>query len=386
MNGRRGRWVAVDVVVLLAALVLALSPLPVVFGGSTALPALGLGLAAGTALGLIAGWQRWPALAVTAVALVLAVLGGGPLIGTSVVPTPGGVRTVVRALVTCWSDVLTLSPPIGRVGDVLLAPFVLALAGSVVAVTVTLRARRATVAALAGVVPVLVLVVSVLLGTAEPPVRPALAGAVLAALLLVWASARSGALAVRRRASASALTVLVLVAGVGLAPEVMGATSRFVLRNEITPPFDPADHSSPLAAFRSFVKADDEVLFTVSGLPSGARVRLATLDRYDGTVWNVAGGQAAEGSGEFRRVGDTIETEVTGSQAHVTFTIEGLDGVWLPTVGQAESFTTDATTAGELRYNDATGAAVLTGGLTAGTTYTVDAVVPPTEVSDAEIG
>ncbi|MCG2801148.1 MAG: transglutaminase-like domain-containing protein [Cellulomonas sp.] len=386
MRARHAGWLVVDVIVLVAALALALSPLPVVFGGSTALPALGLGLAAGTALGLIAGWQRWPALVVTVLTLAIAVLGGGPLIGTSALPTPGGVRTVTRALVGCWSDVLTLSPPIGRVGDVLLAPFVLALVGAVVAVTVTMRARRPAVAASAGAVPVVVLVVSLLLGTAEPPIRPAVAGAVLGVVLLVWACARAGALATRRRASAAALTVLVLVGGVGLAPQAVGGTARFVLRNEITPPFDPADYSSPLAAFRSFVKADDEVLFTVSGLPSGARVRLATLDRYDGTVWNVAGGQAAEGSGEFRRVGDTIATDATGSPARVTFTIEGLHGVWLPTVGQAESFSTDAATSGELRYNDATGAAVLTGGLTTGTTYTVDTVVPPTQVPDAEIG
>ncbi len=59
----------------------------------------------------------------TALTLVLALLGGGPLVGASALPTPGGLRTVARSLVTCWSDVLTLSPPTGRVGDVLLAPY-----------------------------------------------------------------------------------------------------------------------------------------------------------------------------------------------------------------------------------------------------------------------
>ncbi len=161
----------------------------------------------------------------------------------------------------------------------------------------TLRARRPAVGALAALVPVVVLVVSVLLGTAEPPVRPAVAGTAMGVLLLVWAFRPAGTLGVRRRVRRSVVTVLALVAGVALAPAVTAGTGRFVLRNELTPPFDPAEHASPLSAFRSFVKADDEVLFTVTGLPAGARVRLATLDRYDGTVWNVAGGQAAEGSG-----------------------------------------------------------------------------------------
>lgn len=386
MSSRRPRQAAMDVAVLLGALVLGLSPLPVVFGGTVVLPALGLGVLAGTVLGLLAGWRGWTALTVTALTLVLALLGGGPLVGASALPTPGGLRAVARALVTCWSDVLTLSPPTGRVGDVLLAPYLLALVGAVTAVTVTLRARRAAVGALAALVPVGVLVVSVLLGTAEPPVRPAVAGTAMGVVLLVWASARAGTLRVRRYVAGSMVTALALVAGVALAPAVTGGTGRFVLRNELTPPFDPAEHASPLSAFRSFVKADNEVLFTVTGLPAGARVRLATLDRYDGTVWNVAGGQAAEGSGEFRRVGDTIDTSAVGERARMTFTIEGLSGVWLPTVGQAESFRADGSTSEELRYNDATGAAVLTGGVTKGTTYTLDAVVPPTEVADDVVG
>ncbi len=50
MSSRRPRQAALDVAVLSGALVLALSPLPVVFGGTVALPALGLGLLAGTVL------------------------------------------------------------------------------------------------------------------------------------------------------------------------------------------------------------------------------------------------------------------------------------------------------------------------------------------------
>jgi transglutaminase-like putative cysteine protease len=390
LGGRSWARGGLDVLVLTAALALALSPLPVVFGGTTALPALALGLGAGVVLSVLAGWRGWSALTVTAVVVVLVVLLGGPLIGTptlaGLVPTPAGVRQVVVGAVATWTDVLTLTPPIGVAGDVLLAPFILALAGATTALTIALRSSRGTVAAVAAVVPVLVLSVSILLGTAEPPVTPAWAGTAMAVVLLWWAGDRAGILARRRLASAATLTVLALLGGYALVPVVVGGTPRLVLRNEVTPPFDPADQSSPLAAFRSFVKSGDEVLFTVNGLPAGARVRLATLDRYDGTVWNVAGGQAAEGSGEFRRVGGQIPTDVAGEQATVTVTIKGLTGVWLPTVGAARSFATSSATAAELRYNDATGAAVLTGGVQPGTTYSEQTVVPASEVSDASIG
>ena len=171
------------------------------------------------------------------------------------------------------------------------------------------------------------------------------------------------------------------------APLVAGGTERLVVRDELVPPFDPRDYPSPLSAFREFVKEDaDAVLFTVTGLPESARVRLATMDRYDGVVWNVAGDGSAQASGEFRRVGAEIETNVRGDRAHVDIAIGALGGVWLPTVGQATSIDlADPDDAGALRYNDATGAAVLTGGLREGLEYGVDVVVPR-EPDDTEVG
>ena len=59
------------------------------------------------------------------------------------------------------------------------------------------------------------------------------------------------------------------VAGFAAAPP---NDSRFVLREEIQPPFDPLDYPSPLAGFRHYTKqVTDDVLFTVDGPGVGRR-------------------------------------------------------------------------------------------------------------------
>lgn len=405
------RRALVDVAVLVALLGLAVTALLPVYGGSAAVPALAVGLVAGTALAVVGAWGRWAAWLVTVVAVLLVVVLGAPLTGAptlaGLVPTPRGAGQVLTASFTTWKDALTLDPPLGGTGDVLLAPFLLAFLGALIALTLALRTRP-TVGASAGVVVLVVVVVSALLGTATQPVPPLVTGTVLVAVLLVWATLRTGPGVIRdvrhrsdgsgragsfpprsgvrrRPASAGALLGLVVVGSLALAPVTAGEP-RFVLRDHVVPPFDPTAYPSPLAGFRSYVKADDEVLFTVEGLPEGARVRLAVMDRYDGMVWNVAGGGAAQGSGEFRRVGSAVDTDDTGVEAEVTFTIETLSGVWLPTVGSATSFDLTQDVARDLRYNDATGAAVLTSGVSPDFTYTERVVIANLDVRDADIG
>ena len=90
-----------------------------------------------------------------------------------------------------------------------------------------------------------------------------------------------------------------------------------VLRNTIVPPFDPKDYVTPLASFRNFVKdKKDDTLFVVKGLPKDARVRLAALDSFNGTNYNMD----PNGSGSFSKVGDakSINTlaDSTGHCAH----------------------------------------------------------------------
>ncbi|MBO3084012.1 transglutaminase-like domain-containing protein [Cellulomonas fengjieae] len=388
MTARPARRAAVDLVCLVGTLALVLVPLLEVYGGPSALVVLVAGLLLGTATAVVGAVRRWSAITVVATVVVVFVLAGGPLAAPAttvagVVPTPQTVLDLARGTASTWKQVLTLQPPVGADGTLLVAAWFLSLVGSAVAVSVALRARGGAAAA-GALVPVAVAVMVIVLGTRRPTVPPVLTGLVLAVVLLPWAAWRAGLLRARRVVATGVLVAAALAAGLLAAPVVAGA-DRFVVRDELVPPFDPRDYRSPLSAFRQYLK-EDAPLFTVTGLPEGARVRLATMDRYDGVVWNVAGDGSAQASGEFRRVGAQIETSARGERVRVEFTIDELAGVWLPTVGQATAFDVDdADAADGLRFNDATGAAVLTGGVRDGLRYTVEAVVPRVP-EDGEVG
>ncbi len=385
---RAGADIAIPTIAVLAAL----SPLLPVYGGLTVLrPALG-GALVGAALAVAMVRWRWNGLIAAAVTLATAAILGGPLATpdttiAGVVPTPASLAQVVRGAALGWKDMLTLQPPLGDAGWLLVPAFLLALLGALVGVRLALGADRW--APLAAVPAPVVFAVAVLLG-ARDTVQPAVIGALLGLGLLLWASWRAGRFRLRRPAALALLLVVALGAGIGGGAAVQAADDRFVLRERLIPPFDPYDYPSPLSAFRNYVKQDDTLdLFTVTGLPQGGRIRLATFDRYDGVVWNVAGDGSSRSSGQFRRVGAMVDEaagSVTGERATVDFQVDGLTGVWLPTVGAAEAISFDDPTAqSELRYNDATGSAVLTGGLSSGEHYSVDTVIPA-EPEDDQIG
>lgn len=380
-QARRGGWPAFgDVACLTVALALAATPLLPVYGPTAVAPALAGGLVVGAGIAALGARRAWSGLEVVAALVVGYLLIGGPLAAPGstvahVLPGRTTAQALARGAASSWKQVLTLVPPLGATGTVLVAALLLALVGSALAVTIALRARTASLAGLAAVVPVAVAVLAALLGTRTPPVPPGLEGAGLAVLLGGWASWRAGRLRPRRVLASGVIGALAV--GAGLAgPEAAHGAERFVLREHVTPPWDPDGYPSPLAAFRQYVKQDRTVLFTVAGLPDGARIRLATFDRYDGVVWNVAGAGTADASGEFRRVGDQLSAPVAGPASTVRITVAALDGPWLPTVGEATRIALGADQQPGLRFNDATGAAVLVDGVHPGLGYTIDAVVP----------
>ncbi|MDM7831538.1 transglutaminase-like domain-containing protein [Cellulomonas edaphi] len=381
---------AVDAACLLGVLAVVLWPQVEVYGGTAAVPAIVGGLLLGGGVAVLSAARGWSPLAVVAVVVVVYFAAGGPLAAPSttvagVLPTLDTLETLLRGVGSSWQQMLTLQPPVGSSGGLLVAPYLLALVGSVAALGIALRARRGGAAAI--VVPVVVAGVVALLGTRRPSIPPMTTGVVLLLVLLPWAAWRAGTLRLRRVLSLTVLTAVGLGGSLLGAPAVVGETPRLVVRDEIVPPFDPRAYPSPLAAFRDYVKREkDTKLFTVTGLPAGATIRLATMDRYDGVVWNVAGNGTAESSGEFRRVGETIPSNARGSAAHVEMTIDKLSGVWLPTVGEATSIDiADSAAAEGLRFNEATGAAVLTGALRPGLSYALDVVVPR-DPTDTQVG
>ncbi|WP_188037504.1 transglutaminase-like domain-containing protein, partial [Actinotalea sp. JY-7885] len=389
-SGRRG---LVDALVLMAATALALLPLVPVYGLRAALPPVVGGVLLGGGIALLAARRRWGTMLTAGAMIVAYLLAGAALAAPTtawlgVVPSPRSLVLLLSGAVTVWKQVLTLDPSLGGSGNLLVAPYLLGFGATALGVSLARRAspRRG---AWAAVVPLVVLALSVLLGT-KVTVQPVAAGLVLVALLGPWVAWRRGTLAPRRVVSLLVMAAVVATSGAVAGPVLGTDRARFVLRDELVPPFDPKDHASPLSGFRQYIKEwQDTDLLTVRGLPEGTPVRLATMDAFDGVVWNVAGSETAEGSGQFRRVGETIQTSVRGEEVEVEVEVHRLPSVWLPTVGYSQRFDFAGSDAlelsGDLRYNDATGTAVLADGVPEGTRWTARVVVPPVP-DDDEIG
>ena len=174
------------------------------------------------------------------------------------------------------------------------------------------------------------------------------------------------------------------VAAAFAAPALLPDDPRTVLRETVVPPLDLHQYVSPLTAFRKYAKdmREDE-LFTVRGLPPGAKVRLAALDTYNGVVYDVSSG--LPGSGVYTRAGQEIATVAPGTPTRLDVQVGDYTGVWVPDVGQLAGITYTGERARELAdttyYNGTTGTALSTAGLRPGDTYTLDALVTaePTE-------
>jgi transglutaminase-like putative cysteine protease len=400
VRGRAPAAVAVDLVALAVLLAVGAIGFGRVFAGADHLVAGGLGIVAGLAVGALAARARWGLLTTTAVTAAAYSLVGtaaafrsAGLLG--VIPSPESLLGLATALVTSWKSLLTVEPPANGFPELLVVPFCAALVCAVVAATIALRAPRPVWA----LVPAAALVlVSILFGTADAvaPLAQAIAFGVVGLAWAAWrrqsaqtsAAGGDGAVdpsAVRqlrlRRIGSGALVLALAAAVVGVsAGAVAPAGSRSTLREDIVPPFDLDDYPTPLASFRKTVRDQkDATLFTVSGLQEGVRVRLATMDAYTGTVFDVTGGGG--GSGSFARVGSTIAGEHEGTPAVLRFTAADLGGVWLPDAGYPSSIEFAGPRAealsGSLHYNDETGVAVVTSRLAAGDSYTLTTTLPP---------
>ena len=104
----------------------------------------------------------------------------------------------------------------------------------------------------------------------------------------------------------AAVLILALAAGTAVVapPSLPPVGTRSVLRTATVQPFEPRNYASPLSGFRTYWQQPktDDVLLTVRGLPAGARIRIATLDSYDGVVYSVGSAAVDPASGSFSRV------------------------------------------------------------------------------------
>jgi hypothetical protein len=371
----------------------------------------------GSAIALCGAAFRWPGFVVALVSIGAFLVLGVPLAvpGSAlygVLPTADGLIALLGGTALGWKQLLTITLPVGSYQALLVPAFVLVLFTVVAGLSGALRARRGGLAVLA---PVLLFIAGIALGPdfASWPRELALG---LMATVLAWLAwrrwyarreamrllARVGgtdAPAGRRRVSSGfrailgAGLVLAIAAASGAAASALAPPSgqRQVLRSVIVQPFDPLAYPSPLSSFRGYEKSPSATspMFTVSGLPAGARIRIATLDSYNGVVYSVGDGQADAASGSFTRVPYSFDqSAVRGRQLTVRVTVDGYTGVWVPTAGKLESIDFGGSRAAALRdsfyYNDNSGTAAVVRPLASGDSYTLRSVLPE-QPSDSEL-
>jgi hypothetical protein len=369
--------------------------------------------ATGSAIAILGAVFRWSSPIVLAATVVAFLLLGVPLAVPlqsvyGVLPTLEGLWQLVSGVALGWKQLLTITLPVGNYQALLVPAFVLVLGVSVIALSTALRAKRGGLAA-AG--PIALYLAALALGPdyATAPYALSIALIVVTLVWLMWRRWYARRAAIRRLAAdarstdgtgspvpsdhrlfgirtiVAAAVILAIAGAAGVAGAVFAppTSPREVARSVVVQPFDPRDYVSPLAGFRRYLQPEtaNEVLFRVSGLPSDGRIRIATLDTYDGIVYSVGSATVTSGSGSFTRVPYRFDqSEVVGEPVVLDVTVDGYSGVWLPTAGQLEAVDFGGSRATSLRnsfyYNDTAGTAAVIGGLRAGDEYSLEAVMP----------
>lgn len=421
MRARRGvASIAADVVLLWAIAAFAAAAFWPVYRDLAYVVAVGGATLAGTLVALVGARFRWPSFAVLLVALAVFLALGVPLAVpgraiAGVLPSWEGILDLLSGVVYGWKQLLTITLPVGDYQALLVPAFVMFFGVALTSVTIAVRSRLPELAVLPGVIAFLI---SIAFGPDRAPWPIPLALGLLVAVLvfLIWHRRRRRRAAIRllaratpdaegrpletsgdaglafRSVVAGALILAVASAGaIGAATVVPVTGERDVLRSAVVQPFDPRDYPSPLAGFRRYLREDrvDAVLLRVTGLPEGARLRVATLDRYDGVVYAVGSSAVDGASGTFVRIPQSVDQEgVTGERVSFDVEVVGYRGVWVPDAGAFESISFVGDRAPDLAdafyYNVTTGTAAVLGGLRSGDGYRIDAVLPD-QPSPAEI-
>jgi hypothetical protein len=356
------------------------------YGGTRWLVAAAGGALVGALTGSSAARLRWPWWATAPACAVAYLLFGAAIAvpGTAiagVLPGVESLRLLTVGVVGSWRQLLTVTVPVGTSGTLMIPLYLTALATAAAGVSVAVRTRRPNWALLG---PLAILVVAALFGATSPwwPVISGLGVAIGALLWTSWRTRRSasGGFDPRRPLSAAVVLAAAVAAGFYLGPQV-DVGERYALRETVQPPFDPQQYPSPLVGFRKYFKdLKEEDLFSVTGLPAGARIRLAALDAYDGVSF-----ATSSTVDPFRKVGDEIAEETIApgaAAATVDVTIEKYRGVFLPIGGSLDALRFDsadaATLADAFRYSAGNATGVVAGGVGAGDSYRSDVHIAPT--------
>lgn len=388
---------------------------PLYRSGSFALLAGVSALLAG-AIAAVAWSRRWSGWITALVLAVTFFVVGVPLAVPARLSSPleilQGVGEVGTGLVFGWKDLLTVDLPVGAYRNLLVPALVVFLVGTC---ALLLLAWRADAVAY-GAVPVALVMMSFGLFFGRTVVSAPLvlgplvlvapvetisgaAGLLACVLWLAWRTHDERARALQRAADTSGvrmsrrlspadrrrialgagMVAVSLVAAIAVIPFATRDADRTVLRSAVGPEIDLSREVSPLSQYRALFAAEDEVLFEVDvreGAPD--RIRLATLDDYDGEVFRAGGGDSVS-AGRFLRVPSALDAG-DGEPIDVRVRIEALDGIWMPTTGHLAEIEFGGSRAASLSdgfYYSAdaeAGVQIAGSGLRTGDTYRVRAV------------
>jgi len=344
----------------------------------------GVALLLGSLIALLGAAYRWPSWVVALAGLAAFLLAGVPLAVPAqalfgVLPTPGGLLELLSAVALGWKRLVTITLPVGEYQSLLVPPFALLLLAGLLGPTIAWRSRAGALAVLPAAA---VFVAGVAFGSERVSLPLTLTLALLATCLVwvVWWRWRRSAGSARGMLSAVAILAVAAVGSVGAVAVAGPTVPRQVVRSAVAQPFDPHDYPSPLAGMRRYLRADesDAVQLRVTGLPEGARLRLAVLDDYDGVVYAVGGGE----SGVYVRIPSGVDRSgVVGDRADVTVQVEAYHGVWLPTAGLLETIAFRGPRAASLGdgfgFDLGADAAADAVALQQGDSYSFSAVLPP---------
>ena len=359
---------------------------------------------AGTAIGM-----AWALLVITvrlgldivleSMSVIYLLTAGGVALGAAGlflgVPDAEVINRVLSGTATSWLTLVETAPPVDSTGAVLLIPYALTFHLACTATAMALRSRRAALP----VLPLFAMLVLVLLLGFPQAFSVALQGVAFGGVALAWIGHRGMRIEAGRQADPSLGVVpfgrvvsAMLVVGVVAAATLpfidsIAPDRRLVLREAVTP-YDAAYLETPLSAFRRFRDQGpgvydnlaDTKLFRVRGAGAGTRVRVAVLDRYDGTRWYAGNDtSAADFTDRFLRVSSRIDNPARGQEGLYTFFVRSRwDLPWVPTIGALQAFEFYDDYASDrlpdLRYNRATDTAVLPGGLDLREDYVISAI------------
>ncbi|MCE5288543.1 MAG: RDD family protein [Nocardiaceae bacterium] len=348
----------------------------------------GIGAVAGLAIATVP--VRWDVRALLFFVILL-LLGPLAMNRGDILPTPSNMHEFVVLGFTAWERVVTVNlPQVTTQFGMLAIPYVTAFVAGVAAGS-AVRRNHFVAAVFFGAVP---LIVAISLGTAKAW-HPAILGSTfgVAVVMMLAANRARGTQGVLRRATrlVVAAAVLAVAAGAGLAfSPLVTASDRQLVRNYITGDLQPYEYPSPLEKLRDYrTNLRGTTLMTVSGLPANQRIRVATMDRYDGFAYRVAGGQDPDNmiTGVFgpytssTRAGSEAATAnlPVGNYVDIHLVIDGYHDVWIPGPTRINSINCSGSRRQDildgLYFNQSTGTAMTTVGLKRGDSLSLGGTV-----------